>query len=48
MDPTASGDPTSLWNSSVLLPSYLGVFSYLPTPCPLSSLEQAHRSLRTL
>jgi len=46
MDSSDSGDPGSLWNSSVLLPSRLVVF-FLPTTRPLFSLEEVHRLLRT-
>jgi len=46
MDSTNPGDP-SLRNSSVLLPAPLGIFSHLPATRPLSSLEEAHRLLRT-
>jgi hypothetical protein len=39
MDSTDSGDRGSLRNFSVLLPSHLRIFSYLPTTRPLSSPE---------
>jgi len=46
MDSSDSGDPGSLWNSSVLLPPRPHVFSHLPATRPLSSPEEAHRLLR--
>jgi len=46
MDSTNPGDPGSLRNSSVLLPSRPVVF-FLPTTRPLFSLEEVHWLLRT-
>jgi len=47
MDSTNPGDPGSLRNSSVLLPSRPDFFSHLPTTRPLSSPEEVHRLLQT-